>query len=118
MPHSSKQLELSPFGISVSIVEPGNFVTEFQKNQIQGQDSESTKFPYRELLDKYRNRRQSFDWAANPEKVARVIEGIIKTSSPKLRYVVGLDARLALLARQILPEKLFFHILKKMSMGR
>ncbi len=114
----SLRLELSPFGISVSIVEPGNFVTEFEKNQIRGKDSESTKFPYRELLQKYRNRRRSFDWAANPDKVAKVIEGIIKSSSPKLRYVVGLDARLALFARQILPEKLFFHILRKMSMGK
>ena len=118
IPQSSKHVELSPFGISVSIVEPGNFVTEFEKNQIRGKDSESTKFPYRELLQKYRNRRRSFDWAANPDKVARVIEGIIKSSSPKLRYVVGLDARLALFARQILPEKLFFHILRKISLGK
>ena len=114
----SLRLELSPFGISVSIVEPGNIVTEFQKNQLQGRESESTKFPYRELLHEYRDRRRSFDWAANPEKVARVIEGIIESSSPKLRYVVGLDARLALLARQVLPEKLSFYILRKMSMGK
>ncbi|SVA42419.1 uncharacterized protein METZ01_LOCUS95273 [marine metagenome] len=113
----SLRLELSPFGISVSIVEPGNFVTEFEQNQILGRNSESTKFPYSELLHNYRTRRRLFDWAANPEKVAKVIEGIIKSSSPKLRYVVGLDARLALIARQVLPEKLFFHILKRMSIG-
>ena len=113
----SLRLELSPFGISVSIVEPGNFVTEFEQNQILGRNSESTKFPYSELLRNYRTRRRLFEWAANPEKVAKVIEGIIKSSSPKLRYVVGLDARLALIARQVLPEKLFFHILKRMSIG-
>ena len=57
------------------------------------------------------NQRRSFTY------IGDVIEGIIKSSSPKLRYVVGLDARLALIARQVLPEKLFFHILKRMSIG-
>jgi hypothetical protein len=52
---------------------------------------------------------------ANPQVVANVIARVLETPHPKLRYVVGKDARMALMMRRILPAGLFERMLVKMS---
>jgi NAD(P)-dependent dehydrogenase (short-subunit alcohol dehydrogenase family) len=90
--------ELSRFGISVSLVEPGTFQTEVQKKRKLSQNLDNPDSHYRkysqqllEATDRRVTRRNG-----DPEEVAKLIEAIINTPNPKLRYSVGLDAKVGL----------------------
>ena len=50
---------------------------------------------------------------ANPQVVADVIARVLETPQPKLRYVVGNDASMALRLRRILPAAFFERIIVK-----
>jgi hypothetical protein len=58
---------------------------------------------------------QSAKDRANPQVVADLISRVLETPRPKLRYVVGKDARMALLMRRILPAGLFERMIVKMT---
>jgi len=110
--------ELAPFGVSVTLVEPGYFDTGFQSSQVRAEKSNSPAFPYRDLLNNYLVRRSRYIKPSNPVKVARVIEKIIRSRSPRFRYVVGVDAKLAILAKALLPDKLFAYFVRKATIGK
>ena len=52
---------------------------------------------------------------ANPQVVADLIAAILENPKPKLRYVIGREAKLALLARTILPWTGFESVIVKLS---
>ena len=47
----------------------------------------------------------------DPAKVARVIRKIIRSRRPAFRYVVGPDARTAIAAKWLMPERLYLSLL-------
>ena len=117
--------ELMPYGITVSLVEPGFFSTNIQhfsavsthSGTSSGTSSEvspkkdETK---RELAD-YDGLRpalrsfteESFKRAGDPRKVARLIAEIARTESPRLRYRVGDDTRWSPLLKRLLPDPMY-----------
>ena len=58
---------------------------------------------------------QSAKNRADPQVVADAVAGILENPKPKLRYVVGHDARMTLMMRRLLPAGLFERIVVKMS---
>ena len=110
------RLELAPFGISVSIIEPGYFDTAFVTNQTKGIHSEETGSPYKSYQDKYLHRQNTFGRPAKANKVAVTIGNVIASKSPKLRYLVGVDAHYAMFLKAIIPDRLFNYILGKILM--
>ena len=52
---------------------------------------------------------------ADPQVVADVIARVLETPRPKLRYVVGKDARMALRLRRIFPAGIFERMIVKMT---
>ena len=110
------RLELAPFGISVSIIEPGYFDTAFVTNQTKGIHSEETASPYKPYQDKYLHRQNTFGRPAKANKVAVAIGNVIASKSPKLRYLVGVDAHYAMFLKAIIPDRLFNYILGKILM--
>jgi hypothetical protein len=58
---------------------------------------------------------QSAKDRANPQVVADLIARVLETPRPKLRYVVGNDARMALRLRRIVPAGILERMLIKMS---
>ena len=52
---------------------------------------------------------------ANPQIVADRIAAILDNPNPKLRYVVGNDAKMALTMRAILPWSAFERVIIKLS---
>lgn len=113
----SLNIELSPFGVRVCLVEPGLFETNFQKNQLRAARSDDPSLAYAPYIESYNSRHDQFDWfASDPIKVARVIEKVIRSPNPSLRHPVGLDCRLATVGARILPERLFHALLSRATM--
>jgi NAD(P)-dependent dehydrogenase (short-subunit alcohol dehydrogenase family) len=103
-------LELAPFGIQSVLVEPGIVrTTRWSQRRGTAQRARDPASPYHELF-----------WASEaeadaivertrtrPEDVARTIHEALTADDPRMRYVVGRGAALAIRARRMLPETLF-----------
>lgn len=105
--------ELRPWGISVSVVEPGSIDTPIWE---RGQ-AEADKFlegatdAQRELYEKsvtaYREvARKTADRGIPPQRVAKRIEHALGAGRPRSRYLVGADARGQALLGRLLPDRL------------
>jgi NAD(P)-dependent dehydrogenase (short-subunit alcohol dehydrogenase family) len=90
--------EVQRFGIRVAIVEPGVVVTPIFSKAKRWADPASPYFDHvRRLLLLY---QKQMPHAAQPDDAARVIYEAATTSSPRLRWLVGEDARLLVAGRQ------------------
>lgn len=115
------RFELNPFGVKVALVEPGSFKSKVWNNHHEAKSSNDPNSPYKKLckfletIDK-RNSTHLGDFIENlthPRRVALAIYRISEQSNPKLRNIVGIDAKLLYVARKILPESLQFYLLRK-----
>ena len=115
----SLRAEVKPFGVHVSLVEPGLFATDFQKNQLTAARSQDENSAYAQYVERYNSRHDQFDWfASDPIKVARVIEKALSSPNPSFRYPVGLDAWLGILSVRFLPQRLYHALLDRVTIGR
>jgi NAD(P)-dependent dehydrogenase (short-subunit alcohol dehydrogenase family) len=87
--------EVAPFGIAVSLVEPGSIATPMWR---KGGERAAQLPP--EALELYGDAVERLRaWAAKrgavtpPEEVARVVEAALTAERPRTRYVVGAGAR-------------------------
>ena len=99
--------EVAPFNIHVTLVEPGNFKTEFTSARKKG--ASSADDPYRAACEKAVAAMEHDELdGADPVKVARVVEKILKSKNPPRRVSVGkFDERIGILAKQLLPYRIF-----------
>ena len=116
--------ELAPFGIHVVIVEPGSYQTEiFTSNAHVAKQAENAESPYRRFSEAFKRKIDSMTKGGavgmgdDPEVVAELIEKIVESRSPKLRYIVGKQARLRILLRAFLPTKYYSGLLRKALFG-
>jgi NAD(P)-dependent dehydrogenase (short-subunit alcohol dehydrogenase family) len=112
----SLRMELNSLGIKVVLVEPGAFQTDiWTRGAVMG--AQSTK-PTSLNIQRSLRMRTAIEKLpkADPIVVARLIVSIAQNPNPKLRYVVGRDAKLQLALKRILPwkwyEKLIANFLK------
>ena len=97
--------EVQGFGIRVAIVEPGVVVTPiFQKARRFADPSSPYAEHVRRLLLFY---QAQMKMASQPEGAARVIHEAVTTTQPRLRWLVGEDARLLIAGRQRLSDEAF-----------
>jgi len=98
-------VELDPFNIKVSLIEPGYFKTNFNHAMLQPTPRDADYDTVRDVI------RSSIDRAIaqgdNPEKVAQMIVSVALSQSPRLRYRVGNEAQWLPRLKAILPDKLF-----------
>ncbi|MDZ5447331.1 hypothetical protein U2F26_32280 [Micromonospora sp. 4G57] len=104
--------EVRPFGVDVTIVEPGLIRTGFGAvaSSSLGAGSDPTG-PYRTMVaavdavmaKSYRNRALS----ATPETVARVIERAVTARRPRTRYLVTAAAWAMVHTRRLLGARVF-----------
>jgi NAD(P)-dependent dehydrogenase (short-subunit alcohol dehydrogenase family) len=109
--------EMEAPGIHVVLVEPGSFDTDiWTRNAKQTAGLQDPNSANAARVPAWRSRiEQGAKDRANPQLVADLIARILETPHPKLRYVVGKDAKMALLMRALLPAGLFERMLVKMS---
>jgi len=104
-------LEVRPFGIFVSLIEPSFIRTGFFEHR------QEAKAP----LEVYKSKRarispmmrERTDAGSDPDTVARVILKAISASDPAVRYPVGLDGAMLQATRSFLPAFVFDRVLRK-----
>jgi NAD(P)-dependent dehydrogenase (short-subunit alcohol dehydrogenase family) len=110
------RFELKTLGIHVVLIEPGSFETDIwtrnAKVSAQMQDPNS---PNAERVARWRDQLELNNKRANPQIVADLIASVLENSNPKLRYVVGRDAKTVLLLRHILPWSTFERAVIKLA---
>ena len=95
--------ELRPFGIHVSILQPGCFQTKVVEHAHQS----------KHRIDEYALERerclkalQGYNLGApDPIKVARLLFRILSKTKPALRYRIGTDVTMSAFLRRFLPER-------------
>jgi NAD(P)-dependent dehydrogenase (short-subunit alcohol dehydrogenase family) len=96
------RMELAPFGVGVSLVEPGDIRTAFNDAT---DFSRATRSVYGARIARCEGViRRSLDRAPGPSVVARAIVRALTARHPRTRYPVGPDSRLVPLGRRILPD--------------
>jgi len=114
--------ELRPWGISVSVVEPGSIATpiwergEAEVDVIAGRAGDGHRDLYGEAIDAYREvARKTGERGIPPEKVAARIEHALSARRPRVRYLVGADARGQAFASRVLPDRLVDWIVARVT---
>jgi NAD(P)-dependent dehydrogenase (short-subunit alcohol dehydrogenase family) len=103
----SLRLEVNALGIKVVLVEPGAFDTGvWTVGARMGEESKKDTSPNFQRSLRMREVIQKIP-KADPILVARVIVTIAQDPNPKLRYLVGRDARMQLALKRILPWKMY-----------
>ncbi len=109
--------EMLPLGIQVVLVEPGSFETDiWTRNAKQTAGLRNPDSANATRVTQWRAKlAQGAKNRADPQVVADAIAGILENPKPKLRYVVGKDAKMALMMRRILPAGMFERMIVKMT---
>ena len=111
------RMELWPFGVTVSSIQPGLFDTDFQSNMVQASDAESEQLPYKYFINRYRHKHKKWRKVIHdPIRIARLIERIIESERPRLRYPIGFEARAGMLGSKLFPERLYQWLISRSSM--
>lgn len=99
------RIEVKTFGIKVSLIEPGDFRTSFTEHRHITRSSQSNPVyqnRFKEILKAVEEAERKGD---SPEKIARLVERIINTESPRLRYRIGPSSTLIGL-KPFIPERI------------
>lgn len=112
----SLRLELKPFGIDVSLIEPGSYQTKIWDNVDQiknGKGSDYSSYK-KSLLNEIENGKANH---GNPAEVARLAAKIAaQKASPRLRYAIGKGVKQNLILKKLLKwEWIEMGILKKLK---
>jgi NAD(P)-dependent dehydrogenase (short-subunit alcohol dehydrogenase family) len=109
--------ELAPFGIRVSLVEPGPIRTEFNDRAMETIDNErlsgSAYAPVVAQAERFRAKFES--QSAGPEVTTRAIVHAALARRPRVRYVVPFSASLMLSILSSLPTRLVDAILRAVA---
>ena len=107
------RMEMSQFGVEVSIVEPGAIATPFwekgteQVNQVLEAMTPKQRDLYEApAIAAAEGARKAEKRGSPPDRVAKAVEHALTASRPKTRYLVGTDARVQAALRRFLPDRL------------
>jgi NAD(P)-dependent dehydrogenase (short-subunit alcohol dehydrogenase family) len=108
----SLRREMMPFGVQVSIVEPGAVATPIwdkggrEAAELRDRATAEQTEAYGAVMERF---QQLFIEAGRagvpPDQVARVVEHALTAEKPKTRYLVGRDAKLRALVGRFLPDR-------------
>ena len=109
----SLRQELRPFGVEVSIVEPGSVATPIWEkgrgtvDDLRGRLTEEEATLYGDTVERMADVVTEVGaQGVPPEKVASVIGDALTARRPRTRYLVGADARAMAVFRRLVPDRL------------
>jgi NAD(P)-dependent dehydrogenase (short-subunit alcohol dehydrogenase family) len=105
--------ELAPWNLHVSLVEPGRIATPIWDKSLQTADAMAKSLPpeaqalYADSINLMRARAAKGNTQGVPaDDVAKAVAHALTAARPKIRYVVGPDAKQATLLLRVLPDRL------------
>jgi NAD(P)-dependent dehydrogenase (short-subunit alcohol dehydrogenase family) len=114
--------ELRPWGISVSVVEPGSIATpiwergQSEADAFLARADDEQKALYGKSIDALREvARKAAARGIPPEKVAVRIEHALAARRPRTRYLVGADARAQAFFNRLLPARFVDRVIARMT---
>jgi NAD(P)-dependent dehydrogenase (short-subunit alcohol dehydrogenase family) len=109
----SLRLEVSPFGIHVVLIEPGDHRTSFTQNRRRTQGSDRGSV-YRQRCERAIGRAASDELGGPaPDGIARLVLRIINDPRPRLRYTVGpFSQRAAVWLKRMMPYTVFESVIE------
>jgi len=109
------RLEMKPLGIQIVLVEPGSFQTDiWTRNAVIAEQLANAHSPNAGRMAKWRERVDAIK-LPDAQVVADGIAAIVENPRPRLRYVYGKDARMAVWLRRLLPWSVAERMLIKAS---
>ena len=113
----SLRRELLPWGIQVSVIQPGRISTPIWGKSVAAADDLVTNLPaeahklYGNMIGTARDSVLRSRKGTSSEAVAKVVAHALTSSRPRTRYLVGQDAKLAALIVHLLPDKVIDRLL-------
>lgn len=100
------RMEVKPFGINVSLIDPGDISTGFTANRKTAKAA-LTNPVYKQRHDKAVNAMIKSELEGpGPEVVVRAFAKILHSKRPPIRMVLGADYKAAVFLKRILPARL------------
>ena len=111
----SLRIETHSLGIRVSLVEPGAFDTDiWERNVVIAKGSLDPASPNKERSQRFAEFvKQSAKHRRDARDVAKLIVGIARDPNPKLRYLIGSDAKIQVWLKRIVPWRRYERIVAK-----
>lgn len=110
----SLRRELRPWGIHVALIEPGGVTTPIwdkgraTADRLEAEMGEEARALYGRLADRIREETEKIpERGVHPDEVAKAIEHALTAGRPKLRYVVGRDAKVRLKIKALVGDRRF-----------
>lgn len=109
------RMELRPFGISVVLIEPADFVTAFTSRRRITADAADSSSAYTERFRRALDVIESDETGgSDPEVFAKLVERVVTARNPRLRYTVGEPSeRLAAMLKRVVPGRVFEPIIRR-----
>ena len=101
------RLELAPFGIHVVVIEPGAINTEWHGVAADNLLATSGQGAYAGQAATVARVLSAGGLASPPKVVARAIVRATEARRPRTRYAVGMGAKPVILARRVIPDRVF-----------
>lgn len=112
------RMELAPWGIHVSVVEPGTIATAMPKKLLQDADAVLSNLPdegrerYGSDFETYvRTLAKHAQSGSSPEVVARATVHALTADTPRARYPAGAPAGRMLMLYRLLPDRLLDRVI-------
>jgi short-subunit dehydrogenase len=107
--------ELRPFGIDVSLIEPGVIRTNFEATAVSNLETLKDT-PYAGALGKYEEMSKLADrFASNPSVIAKAISRAVNARRPSARYVAPWSTNFVLVFRAIAPTFVWDWAMRKVG---
>lgn len=108
------RIEVKPFGINVSIVEPGDTRTNFTENRKTGEAALHNP-AYKDRFEKSVNSMIKDEMKGpSPEGIAEVVFSLIERENPPIKKVVGFQYKIFAILKRILPSRITEYIVSKL----
>lgn len=116
----SLRLEVAPFGIDVTIIQPGPIRTEWNTIARDSMVTVSGEGPYADIARRMRATYEKIDGgrsAGTPEQVAEAIVRAATALKPKTREAVPASAKTVVGARRLLSDRAMDRLMKRVLTG-
>jgi NAD(P)-dependent dehydrogenase (short-subunit alcohol dehydrogenase family) len=108
----SLRMEVNALGIKVVLIEPGSFQTGiWTSGVVMGKDAVHDTSPNFQRSLRMRKRIEAIP-KGDPMAVAKLIAKVAQDPNPKMRSLVGRDAKTQLALKRVLPWKWYEKIIK------